>query len=246
MIYFYDFSVPVLTARTLAINTDPRTADSVGYVIKSAFAEAYGHKVIRPWRRLYTQDGVHRIIGIVEDPKAVKANDRSRKLGIVAERLEYEFPQDEVVRLDILVTPVKHVPIRLPDGGVRHTYPSVAVQRVLHNDPDREPEYVVPKDPKQRNLLYSRWLFEQFSSERTGLRMTDLPQILSTKPAVEPMKLRGEVKYTHIPTMQAEVDVLVEDRDAAMAFLRQGLKKRKDLGLGGIFPKDAVREVLGT
>lgn len=162
----------------------------------------------------------------------------------MADRLDFELCHGAFVRFDLLAAPVKHVPLNGPNGVKRHTYPSVAVERVRHNDPEAMPRFVEPRDKQVRDLRYSQWIFEQVMTEGRGLEIASVPEILDSRPSQHLMKLNGKVESIILPTVHAQFDAVVRDPDAAMAFLRQGLKKRKDLGMGGIFPLQVIQEIL--
>lgn len=236
---FVDISMPVFAVRRLARQTDARTAGDVGYVIKTGLAEAFGHGTVRPWR-LVSSDSTYRIVGVVEDAAGVKANVNSRNLGIVTEILDFEFVRGATLKLDVQALPIKHVPVKIGQGTVRHTYPSVAVERI---ETDLGFDFVEPRDRAVRERAYAPWLVSKLTEDGGGFDVIDFPDIKSTSPVNVTHKLHGVVKRILMPCVKAEVPVRVVDVEAANRFVRQGLKKRKDLGMGAMIPREVLEAV---
>lgn len=237
MIHFFHFSIPHDMARKLAVASDPRTAGDQAYAVKAVLQECFGEGTVRPWR-LVPDFEMFRVVGVVADPKAVKANTMSRRYGVVAEPIDYELPEDETFTLDVTTTPVK----RFYTTDNRRRQVSAAAELVEHEGVGR---MVEPRDPEAVRMAYGRWLCERLQADGTGLELVDYPEILNTRPVRHNRRRHHDdsIMVVSLPFLHARVPVRVADRDKAEAFLRKGLMKGKDIGLGAMLPLPVLDEV---
>lgn len=242
MIRFVDATIPHDTAIKLAVQSDPRTANDHGYVVKASLQEAFGERVVRPWR-LLPQFGVYRVLGIIEDAKAVKPNTMSRRLGIVTEVLDYRLGDEEILTLDVETTPIRNYGItKDPDGPKKEG--SVVAELI----PDGQGGFRIheTRDTETRRLGYEKWLCERLGHDASGLAVIDYPETLDIRPVKHNRRRHADdsIGIVTMPYMRARVQVRIEDLAKADAFLRHGLRKLKDLGLGSMLPASILDPVM--
>ncbi len=237
MIHFFHFSIPHDMARKLAIASDPRTATDPAYAVKAVLQECFGEGAVRPWRLLPDYE-MFRVVGVVADPKAVKPNTMSRRFGVVTEAIDYALPEGEVFTLDVAATPVR----RFHVSEERRQQASVAAE-VVETDGVRQ--VVEARDPEAIRMAYGRWMCERLGAEGTGLELVDYPEILSTRPVRHNRRRHRDdsIRVLSLPYVNARVPVRVADMAQAEGFLRHGLGKGKDIGLGAILPAPVLQEV---
>lgn len=226
----------------LARASDPKTSVDVTYTVKTALAETFGHETVRPWRLIANRSASnsYNVLGALKSAGSLEP--KSNTLGISAKIIEMQIETGTAISLDIDVTPVKKITRRDP---VTHRVTKVQWLDVgTKRDTDKDGRYIyVQPSSEERLVSYTDWLLNKVAIPENGMTPIDLPEIISVGSAFFPRKLRGRVSSVGMPRMNARMLVTVDNPERLAAFIRQGLKKMKDLGVGSIVPVEILDEV---
>lgn len=215
--------IPTAAALQLAVQSDPRTAGDLGYVVKSVLSEALGRDAIRPFKVTTWDEESIRVVGwMTEEGVQTKP---SFHLELETAYWEATIGQELTLAVDFI--PGVCVKTRDRETGKR-TGPS-------YRDAFRG------KPGETRIGSYTFWLRDRLNGEESGCEVAGLPRFKVAETIKVVRKgARGAPKKIPMGHGECTVKVRITDPVKFHAFMVAGIGRQRGLGFGSMLPTEAL------